>query len=127
MTIKDVAEKYDLTQDTLRYYEKVGLIPKVERTQSGNRMYSDQDLRHIEFVKCMRQAGLSIEVLAEYVALNQEGDSTLEKRRQILFDERVRLLKKMAEMQQTLDRLNFKIDNYDRVLKGEKRLTKDDI
>lgn len=127
MTIKDVAEKYDLTQDTLRYYEKVGLIPKVERTQSGNRMYSDQDLRHIEFVKCMRQAGLSIDVLAEYVALNQEGDSTLEKRRQILFDERVRLLKKMAEMQQTLDRLNFKIDNYDRVLKGEKRLTKDDI
>ena len=127
MTIKDVAEKYDLTQDTLRYYEKVGLIPKVERTQSGNRIYSDQDLRHIEFVKCMRQAGLSIDVLSEYVALNQEGDSTLEKRRQILFDERVRLLKKMSEMQQTLDRLNFKIDNYDRVLKGEKRLTKDDI
>ncbi len=127
MTIKDVAEKYDLSQDTLRYYEKVGLIPKVNRTSGGVRDYTDQDLANVEFVKCMRQAGLSIEVLARYISLSQKGDSTVLERRQILIDERDRLKMRMEEMQETLDRLNFKITNYDRVLRGEARLKREDI
>ena len=127
MTIKEVAEKFDLTQDTLRYYEKVGLIPKVNRTKSGIRFYSEQDLRQVEFVKCMRQAGLSIEVLAQYVSLYQEGDKTMAKRKQILLDERSHLLERMAEMQETLNRLDFKINNYERAMRGETKIKKEDI
>ncbi len=127
MTIKDVAEKFDLTQDTLRYYEKVGLIPKVNRTSGGVRDYTEQDMRHVEFVKCMRQAGLSIEVLAQYIALYQEGEKTASDRRQILVDEREKLMDRMAEMQETLDRLDFKINKYDRILKGETKIKKEDI
>lgn len=127
MTIKDVAEKFDLSQDTLRYYEKVGLIPKVNRNSSGIRDYTEQDLRHVEFVKCMRQAGLSIEVLAQYISLYQDGDKTASDRRQILVDEREKLQERMVEMQETLDRLDFKINNYDRVLRGETKIKREDI
>ena len=60
MNIAEVSKKYDLTQDTLRYYERVGLLPRVNRTSSGIRDYTEEDCRWVEFIKCMRQAGLPI-------------------------------------------------------------------
>ena len=80
MNIAEVSKKYDLTQDTLRYYERVGLLPRVNRTSSGIRDYTEEDCRWVEFIKCMRQAGLPIEVLIEYVALYQKGDETIQAR-----------------------------------------------
>ena len=77
MTITEVSKKYDLSQDTLRYYERIGLIPTVNRNKSGIRDYTDEDCKWVEFIKCMRGAGLPIEVLIEYVALFQEGESTI--------------------------------------------------
>ena len=78
MTITEVSKKYDLSQDTLRYYERIGLIPTVNRNKSGIRDYTDEDCKWVEFIKCMRGAGLPIEVLIEYVALFQEGESTIQ-------------------------------------------------
>ena len=78
MTISEVSEKYGLTPDTLRYYERIGLIPPVPRTKSGLRDYDESSCNWIEFIKCMRGAGLQIEALIEYVALYQQGDSTIE-------------------------------------------------
>ena len=72
MTITEVSKKYDLSQDTLRYYERIGLLPAVNRNKSGIRDYTDEDCKWVEFIKCMRGAGLPIEVLIEYVALFQE-------------------------------------------------------
>ena len=69
MTISEVSEKYEITSHTLRYYERVGLIPDVCRTAGGRRDYTDEDCSWVEFIKCMRSAGLSVEVLIEYVAL----------------------------------------------------------
>jgi DNA-binding transcriptional MerR regulator len=69
MKIAEVSEQYGLSADTLRYYERVGLIPPVNRTETGIRDYNELDLRRVDFVKCMRSAGLPIEVLIEYVAL----------------------------------------------------------
>jgi len=69
MTIKEVSEKYGLSQDTLRYYEKIGLIPRISRNGSGVRDYTEEDCRWIEFIKCMRNAGVQIEALIEYVKL----------------------------------------------------------
>lgn len=76
MTIAEVSRQFDITPDTLRYYERIGLIPPVPRTKSGIRDYDQTSCSWIEFIKCMRAAGLQIEALIEYVALFQQGDST---------------------------------------------------
>jgi DNA-binding transcriptional MerR regulator len=113
MTIAEVGKQYALTPDTLRYYERISLIPGVGRTSGGIRDYSDEDCRWIEFIKCMRGAGIPIEALREYVSLYQQGESTHEARKQILADERAQLKARMDEMQKTLDRLNKKIEAYE--------------
>lgn len=125
MTIAEVSKKYELSQDTLRYYERIGLLPAVNRNKSGVRDYSEEDCRWVEFVKCMRNAGLPIEVLIEYVHLFQQGDDTVEARKELLIEQRNQLLLKMAEMQKTLERLNYKIERYEQsVVVREKELIK---
>jgi MerR family transcriptional regulator, aldehyde-responsive regulator len=127
MTITEVSKKYDLTQDTLRYYERIGLIPGVNRKKSGVRDYNDEDCRWIEFIKCMRAAGLPIEVLIEYVALFQQGDSTAEARKELLIEQRNQLIARIDDMQKTLERLNFKIERYEQaVVPAENELKKTD-
>lgn len=116
MTIAEVSKKYGLTADTLRYYERIGLIPAVNRKQSGIRDFTDEDCRWVEFAKCMRSSGLAVEALVEYVALFLQGDSTGDARKQILIEQRDRLSAKIEEMQSTLTRLNGKIERYDSVI-----------
>jgi MerR family transcriptional regulator, aldehyde-responsive regulator len=123
MKIAAVSEHYGLSADTLRYYERIGLIPPVNRTESGIRDYGEIDLKRVEFIKCMRSAGLPIEVLIEYVGLVQQGDQTIEARREILKEQREQLVAKMQEMQKTLDLLDYKIRLYENaVLKKEKEM-----
>ena len=87
------------------------------------RDYNELDLRRVDFIKCMRSAGLPIEVLIEYVALVQKGDKTIEARKEILIEQRELLLGRMQEMQKTLDILNHKIEGYEKaVLKKEKQM-----
>ena len=114
MTIAEVSEKYDITQDTLRYYERIGLIPRVTRNKSGIRDFTEDDIRWVEFIKCMRSAGLPIETLMEYVKLFQQGDETIEARKRILMEQRRQLVKKMEDMKETLERLDIKIARYER-------------
>lgn len=116
MTIAEVAKKYDLTPDTLRYYERIGLIPGVGRTSGGIRDYQEEDCRWIEFIKCMRGAGLPVETLIEYVRLFQTGDATIQARKELLMDQRDRLKERVEEMQSTLERLNVKIKRYENVI-----------
>ena len=123
MKIAEVSERYGLSLDTLRYYERIGLIQPVNRNASGIRDYNEIDLRRVEFIKCMRSAGLPIETLIEYIALVQQGDGTIEARKEILIEQREQLLVRMAEMQKTLDMLDYKIKVYENaVLKREKEL-----
>jgi len=126
MKISEVSERYDISPDTLRYFERVGLIPTVNRSQSGIRDYNQIDVEWVDFIKCMRSAGLPIEVLTEYVELVQQGDHTNEARKQILINQRDELVRKIEEMQKTLDLLNYKIKVYENaVLKKEKELNED--
>jgi len=128
MTIAEVCERFGLSQDTLRYYEKIGLIPTVQRKASGIRNYTEEDCKWIEFIKCMRSAGLTIEFLSEYVKLFKEGDSTLDKRRNLLIEQRNHLKERMLEMQATLDRLDRKVERYDTlVIEKEKHLKSNKI
>ena len=123
MKIMEVSQQYGLSSDTLRYYERIGLIPPVNRNGSGIRDYNELDLRRVEFIKCMRGAGLPVEVLIEYVGLVQRGDSTIEARKEILVEQRELLVARMQEMQNTLDILNHKIEVYENaVLKKEKQM-----
>ena len=116
MTIAEVSKKVNLSADTLRYYERIGLIPEVNRTESGIRNYTEKDLGHLEFVICFRNAGVSIETLIEYMRLYKQGDSTLEARKQLLISQREIMQKRLEEIQETFERLNFKIDNYEKLL-----------
>lgn len=113
MTIAEVSKKFDITADTLRYYERIGLIPPVPRTKSGIRDYDDVSCGWIELMKCMRSAGVQIEALIEYVALFQQGPDTAPARKAILVEQREQLLQRMEAMQRSLDRLNQKIANYE--------------
>lgn len=113
MTITEVAKLYDLSADTLRYYERIGIIPSVNRNSNGIRNYTENDCGWVEFAKCMRNAGLPVEVLIEYVALFQKGNDTVEARKEILIEQRDKLKERIEEMQKTLQRLNYKIENYE--------------
>ena len=117
MKIAEVSEKYDITADTLRYYERVGLLDHVPRTASGVRDYGEAECERIQFVKCMRGAGVSIDALIEYLKLLPRGEETLEERRQILIQQRELTRARMAEMQKGLDRLDYKIAHYDELIK----------
>ena len=124
MKIAEVSEQYGLSNDTLRYYERVGLIQPVNRNGSGIRDYTELDLRRVEFIKCMRSAGLPVEVLIEYMALVEQGDRTIKARKDILMEQRALLLARMQEMQKTLNLLDHKIEGYENtILKKEKRIT----
>lgn len=113
MRIQEVSKLYGLSADTLRYYERIKLIPTVPRNAGGIRDYDEVSLQWIEFIKCMRGAGLPIEKLITYVELYQQGDETIVARKQLLIEERDHLLQRINELQATLERLNGKIERYE--------------
>jgi DNA-binding transcriptional MerR regulator len=128
MKIAEVSERYNISPDTLRYYERIGLIPPVNRNGSGIREYSETDTQRVEFIKCMRGAGLPIETLIEYIGLLQQGDKTIEARKELLKEQRELLLGRMKELQSTLDMLDYKISLYeDTVLKKEKKCSLEEV
>ena len=106
MTIAEVSRTYDISADTLRYYERIGLIPPVPRTSGGIRDYDEESCVWIELMKCMRRAGVQVEAL-----------------KALLIEQRDQLAARMQEMQASLDRLNLKIERYDQgLMTAEKRL-----
>lgn len=113
MTIAEVSKKYDISQDTLRYYERVGMIPPVTRTAGRIRDYQEGDCNWVGLAKCMRGAGLPVEVMIEYVQLYQEGDKTIAARLQLLTAQKEVLLEQRRQIDVMLDRLNYKIARYE--------------
>ena len=113
MTIAEVSKKYGVTPDTLRYYERIGLIPPVPRGKGGVRDYDETSCQWVELMKCMRRAGVQIEALTEYVALFRQGEDTAPARKQILVEQRRQLAARMEEMRRSLERLDEKIRSYE--------------
>lgn len=123
MRIAEVSKQYDISADTLRYYERIGLLPRVHRNASGMRDYDETDLARVKFIKCMRGANVSIEALIEYMQLFAEGDATLAARKAILEEQRDLVRERIAEMQAGLDRLDYKIAHYeDLIVEAEKSM-----
>ena len=112
MTINEVSKKLNITPDTLRFYEKSGLIGPIQRNKNGYRNYQENDLKRIEFVKCMRNAELSIDVLRQYIKLYDEGEKTKDKRKDLLIEQKRLLDDKIKTMQKASERLDYKITLY---------------
>ena len=121
MTIAEVGKKYNLTADTLRYYERIGLLQGVPRNKNGIRNYDEKTCKRIEFIKCMRDAGVEIEILIEYMSLFQKGKSTVEARKKLLEEQREKLLVKQKSINETIDRLNYKINLYEEIALGKRK------
>lgn len=116
MNIKKASALLDLTPDTIRYYERIGLVPPLKRDKNGVRTFEETDLNWLEFVKCMHQAGLSIEALHDYIQLTVTDDpATIPERKQILRDEAEHLQAKIEELQATLNYLNTKIEHCEAI------------
>lgn len=125
MLISEVGEKYGLTPDTLRYYERIGLIPPVKRRPNGIREYDDYSCGWIQFIHCMRKAGMPVETLVEYVQLYQQGAVTKEARKELLLEEHRRLNERIVELQAVKERLLYKINNYDQLEESVVIMNKD--
>lgn len=113
MNIKKVSELSGVSADTIRYYERIGLIPPVKRNDNGIRNFDEEDLRWIVFSRQMRNAGLSIESLVEYLTLFQVGNETVPARKEIIADQIGELKEKASELNTAIERLEFKLDNYE--------------
>jgi DNA-binding transcriptional MerR regulator len=118
LSISEASSTYELSEDTLRYYEKVGLA-KSHRKESGIRYYDEEDQARLEFIKCMRSAGVSVEALIRYMKLIEEGDATIPERKALLAEQREELIAKKAAIEHSIERLNYKIANYDKIFKKE--------
>ena len=117
MTIKEVCEKYNVTADTLRYYERVGVIPEVHRTAGGIRDYSEEDIKWVETAICFRSARMPIDLLIEYVRLYRKGDETLRDRLELLIEAKKRILDERKKYDDALAKLDYKISKYDEAVK----------
>lgn len=124
MTIKEVAEKYHISQDTLRYYERIKMIHEVTRTSGGIRDYQEEDLKWVELAICMRSAGLPIEAMIEYVRLFQQGDKTIPARLELLNSQMEILKEQKNNIEKTMDKLSFKIFRYEEALRTGKLIWK---
>lgn len=120
MTIAEVSKKYDLTPDTLRYYERIGLLANIPRNKNGIRNYDEKSCKRIEFVKCMRNAGVEIEILIEYISLLEKGKTTVVARKRLLEEQRGKLAEKQERINETLERLDYKIKLYKEIEEGKR-------
>lgn len=117
MTIKEVSEAYNISPETIRYYERVGAVPPITRTAGGIRDFQEQDIRWLTLALCMRNAGLPIEVLIEYLRLYREGDETIPARLALLTEQREKLLAQRRQIDETLERISYKISRYEDAVK----------
>jgi DNA-binding transcriptional MerR regulator len=118
ITIQEAADRTGLTAHTLRYYERIGLIHEVRRGTDGRRRYSQDDLTWVGFLTKLRTTGMPIRDMCRYAELLRQGDHTVEARKEMLEAHRVRVAARIAELQQDLKVLDYKIDNYAKVVEA---------
>ncbi|MEV7724041.1 MerR family transcriptional regulator [Streptomyces sp. NPDC087917] len=111
-TISEVEARTGLTQHTLRWYERIGLMPHVDRSHSGQRRFTDQDLGWLAFVGKLRATGMSVADMVRYAELVREGEHTTEQRRELLERTREEVRARITELNDALGVLDFKIGMY---------------
>ncbi|TPR40072.1 MerR family transcriptional regulator [Apilactobacillus micheneri] len=112
LSITQLCEKYLVSADTIRYYEKISLLPTVPRNNSGRRYYDDGMQKWIEMILCLRNSGVPIKVLQEYVDMIKQGDKTLKARQLLLSEQEKALIQKQRDLQISINRLHHKVNLY---------------
>lgn len=117
-TIGEVAQTTGLSVDTLRFYEKTDVIGPIDRETGGRRCFSQNDLDWLGFVNCLKSTGMPLDSIREYRRLMKLGNSTAERRKELMVLHRDFLTRQMKELQSAMDHINYKIEFYDDILKG---------
>ncbi len=117
-TIQDVCRKTGLSAHTLRYYEKEGLLTNIGRSAGGFRQYSDEDLEGLSLICCLKNTGMPLQEIARFVQLTHEGEHTLRERVEILREHRNSVIAQMAQMQQHLDKVTWKLSFFSEKLRA---------
>ncbi|MBN1583999.1 MAG: MerR family transcriptional regulator [Anaerolineae bacterium] len=112
LTVRQVSQMTGLSEHTLRYYERIGLILPVDRAGNGHRRYSQQDIEWIHFVRRLRSAGMPIAIVQHYVALQRQGSATVDKRLELLKAHRHSVQQQIQELSEHLDLIEYKIEYY---------------
>lgn len=110
MTIQEVSNELDISKDTLRYYERIGLVGPITKNKSGIRVYKEDEVNRLNFIKCMRNAQVPIEVLKEYLSLYDKGEETKEERRKLLEEQKVLIEDKIKNLEDARERLIKKLE-----------------
>lgn len=114
LTPAEMSDRTGVTIDTLRYYEREGLLQEVARSTSGHRRYSEGDVLWVGVLRCLRDTGMTIEQLRHYCDLGDQGDHTMPERRQILLDQRAEIERQVAERHEALRLIDEKLTHYTR-------------
>ena len=117
-TIKDVAEKMDVSEHTLRFWAKSGFFPFIKRNENNIRIFSENDLEWVRIVKCLRSVGTENKAIKRYIDLCIKGDSTIPERYGIIHSTKIKAQQQMEELQKQLDLLNFKESFYQNLIKN---------
>lgn len=112
-TVGETAKMLGIAPSTLRYYDKEGLLPYVERSQGGVRVFGERDFKWLSLVVCLKKSGLSIKDIKHYLDLTLQGDETIDERLEMFKRQREKVLEQMAVLQRTLDTLNYKCWYYE--------------
>ena len=117
-TIKEVAEKMDISEHTLRFWAKNGLFPFIKRNENNIRLFSDNDLEWVKIVKCLRSVGTENKAVKRYVDLCVQGDSTIKERYEIIRETKLKAEKQLEELQKQLGMLEYKEKFYENLIKN---------
>ncbi len=117
-TVGEISKKFSIAPSTLRYYDKEGLLPFVERSKSGIRMFKDSDLEWISIIECLKKTGMPIKEIKKFVDWCIEGDSTIEQRLELIDRRKESVLEQIEQLKQTLDTLNYKHWYYETAKKA---------
>lgn len=119
MTIREVAAKTNMSTDTLRYYERIGLLPPVPRNAAGIRTYDEYFVDFINFIKKLKASGMSLEHIIDYIQLAKKGDATAQERKNLLAEARETLVQKINSLQLVVELTDYQLCNYEHVLQPE--------
>ena len=118
-SIKDASEKLGIPPHTIRYYDKEGLLPSLQRDEHGNRVFEPEDLEWIKLMTCFRVTGMPVVALKQIVDLAMHGDSTIAERRTILENHKLELQKRQLELDQAFEAVNLELEKYESIQKGK--------
>ncbi len=111
-TISEVSEMLGLPVSTIRYYDRMGLLPNVERNKNDYREFTDSDISGLKMIQCFKSTGMSIKNIRRWIALSKEGDYTLEERYTILLEQKNFIEKQMKDLEEEMKMIDHKIDYY---------------